>query len=91
MVIEALILYSCSVNKGCQPAIQYYYTQSQSLQHFIADVDRRTKDESYRKFIELIVPIAQYGAGTRLILKVNKEFSIETSNTYNAVLFKHDF
>lgn len=86
-----LILYSCSVNKGCQPAVQYYYTQSVSLQKFVQHIDTQTRESSYRRFAELALPVVQYKSGNKILLKLNKEFSLETSTTVNTVLYRAEF
>lgn len=91
MIMEALVLYSCNIGKGCkETAAQYYYTHP-SLQEFVEGAERVLDKTVPTAVTQYVFPIYAMLSTQNLVLKLTNEYSISYNKTNVEFVHKKEF
>ena len=89
MMLEALTIFSCINNSGCETTAQAYYASHPSLKELVDNVEVQVREVAGSYVVEYAAPVLATAAGKDVVIKLNRNFSIKLNE--NKLIYNKEF
>jgi hypothetical protein len=84
MLVELLVLYTCSQDIGCQPTVNAYYEYNQSVKTSVQNLESlliKNTPKPVEKYVFPIVAVMYFNRD--FVVPLHKHFYFETNKNFN--------